>query len=308
MATITRVSSVDLSLLRTCLIVYRTGSLTKAARVLGVSQPAVTGQLRALEEKLQQQLFVRMQQGTVPTQAACELVQDTGEALDNIETALRRRLEPEKLADRTVRLAGPADVITIRVLPSVTDLIADGLRLQISFGHTDDLLAGLTEGMYDLVIATSRPRHMAIQSIPLMDEEFALVGAEEWAQRLSAEELKEYNPRALCNVPIISYANNLPIIRHYWLTVFGHHPTFAAQVTVPDLRAVLAAVLAGAGISVLPTYLCADEIDSGKLAVLCGTDLPPLNTLYLATRADGLVSVGLTTLRSHLLVKARLWR
>jgi len=307
-ATTTPVSSVDISLLRTCLTVYRTGSLTKAARVLGVSQPAVTGQLRALEAKLQQQLFVRMPQGAVPTQAADELIRDTAEALDDLESALRRRLEPEKLADRTVRLAGPAEVITIRVLPSITDLITDGLRLQISFGHTDELLAGLTDGRYDLVIATSRPRHIAIRSTPLMDEEFALVGAGHWAQRLRSADSNERLRKGLCDVPMISYADNLPIIRHYWLTVFGHHPTFAAQVTVPDLRGVLASVRAGAGVSVLPTYLCADDIDSGELTVLYDTDLPPLNTLYLATKVDGLASVGLTALQSHLLVKARLWR
>jgi len=36
-------------LLRTFLAVYRAGTLTAAARTLGLSQPSVTGQLRALE-------------------------------------------------------------------------------------------------------------------------------------------------------------------------------------------------------------------------------------------------------------------
>src|SRR5436190_309822 len=115
----------DLTLLRTCLAVYRTGSLTKAARQLGVSQPAVTGQLRALESKLGQQLFLRLPQGTVPTEVAHELVRETSEALDNLESALRRRMEPERVSDRAVRLAGPAEIISSRVLPAVSDLILD---------------------------------------------------------------------------------------------------------------------------------------------------------------------------------------
>ncbi len=97
-------------------------------------------------------------------------------------------------------------------------------------------------------------------------------------------------------------------MRRYWLTVFGQRPTFAAQVTVPDLHAVLAAVKAGAGISVLPTYLCADELDRGEISVLYDAELPPLNTLFLATRAGGATTIGVTTLRSHLLMKAQLWR
>lgn len=297
----------DLSLLRTCLAVYRTGSLTRAARQLGVSQPAVTGQLRALESKLGQQLFLRLPQGTVPTEVAHDLVKETSEALDNLESALLRRLEPEQLSDRAVRLAGPAEIISSRVLPAVSDLILDGLRLHISFGLTDDLLAELENGLHDMVIATRQPRRKALVSAPLMDEEFALTGSPEWVLRMPARQIRECGPQALAGAPVVSYSGNLPIIRRYWRTVFGHRPAFHAQVTVPDLRAVLAAVRAGAGISVLPTYLCADEIASGEIAVLHETDLPPLNTLFLTTRAGGQASAALTALRSHLLVKARLW-
>src|SRR5438067_1003625 len=152
----------ELTLLRTCLAVYRTGSLTKAARELGLSQPAVTGQLRTLESRLEQQLFLRVPQGTVPTEAAHELVRETAGALDSLESALRRRLEPERLGDRTVRLAGPTEIITEKVLPAVADLIVDGLRLQVSFGLTDELVTGLADGLYDMVIATRQPRHKAV--------------------------------------------------------------------------------------------------------------------------------------------------
>jgi DNA-binding transcriptional LysR family regulator len=293
--------------LRTCLAVYRTGSLTKAARELGLSQPAVTGQLRSLEARLEQQLFLRVPRGAVPTEAAHELVRETAGALDSLESALRRRLEPERLGDRAVRLAGPTEIITERVLPAVADLIVDGLRLQVSFGLTDELVAGLADGLYDMVITTRQPRHKAIVSTPLMDEEFVLVSAPDWARRMPARQIGEHGAEALRSIPLISYSSNLPIIGHYWSTVFGQRPSLAAQVTVPDLRGVLAAVRAGAGISVLPSYLCADEIDRGEITVLHDVELPPLNTLFVATRAAAGASVSLTTLRSHLLVKARLW-
>src|SRR6266516_1500608 len=185
----------DLSLLRTCLAVYRAGSLTKAARQLGISQPAVTGQLRALEAKLEQPLFLRMPDGTVPTDAAHELVRETADALDSLEEALSRRLRPEKLSDRTVRLAGPAEIITSRVLPAVTGLVLDGLRLQISIRLTEELLAGLADGAHDTVIATSRPRHHALTSTPLMDEEFALVGGGDWPGRIASAEIEELGPK-----------------------------------------------------------------------------------------------------------------
>jgi DNA-binding transcriptional LysR family regulator len=298
---------VDLTLLRTCLAVYRAGSLTKAARILGISQPAVTGQLRALEAKLEQPLFLRLPSGTVPTDAAHELMRDTAPALDSLESALSRRLQPEKLTDRTVRLAGPAEIITSRVLPAVADLISDGLRLKVSLGLTDDLLIELADGAHDIVIATSRPRSQALVATPLMDEEFALVASPLWTDQVKSSDIDRLGPAALEGIPMISYAESLPIIRRYWLTVFGRRPTLTAQVTVPDLRAVLATVKHGAGISVLPTYLCADDIELGELSVLHEVEVPPLNTLFLATRAGITPCIGLTALRSHLLHKARLW-
>jgi DNA-binding transcriptional LysR family regulator len=299
---------VDLSLLRTCLAVYRAGSLTKAARALGISQPAVTGQLRALEEKLEQPLFLRMPDGTVPTDAAHELVRDTAEALDRLEGALWRRLKPEQLSDRTIRLAGPVEIISTRVLPAVADLINEGLRLQVALGLTEDLLPALADGTHDMVISTRRPRHRALVSTPLMDEEFVLVGAGAWAEGVSVADIRRYGPKVLENVPMISYADGLPIVRRYWTTVFEQPPTCPARVVVPDLRAVLAAVKSGAGISVLPGYLCTDEIARGEISVLYEPEIPPLNTLFLATRAGGAASFGLTALRSHLLMKAQLWR
>ncbi|GAB1643432.1 LysR family transcriptional regulator [Krasilnikovia sp. MM14-A1259] len=299
---------VDLSLLRTCLAVYRAGSLTKAARILGISQPAVTGHLRALESKLDQPLFLRLPSGTVPTDAAHELVRDISAPLDSLEGALSRRLQPERLEDCTVRLAGPAEIITARVLPAISDLVADGLRLKVSLGLTDDLLQELTDGVHDMVIATRRPRATAVHATAFMDEEFALVGDAGWARRLPQDEIAARGAAVLDQVPIIAYAESLPIIRRYWRTIFDTWPGPTAQVTVPDLRAVLTAVKHGAGISVLPTYLCAEEIERGELVVLHDVEVPPLNTLFLAVRAGVLPSTGLTTLRSHLLTKAGLWR
>ncbi len=298
---------IDLSLLRTCLAVYRAGSLTKAARHLKLSQPAVTGQMRTLERKLDQQLFSRMPHGTIPTDAAHELIRDVAGALDELEAAVCRRLEPKHLSDRPVHLAGPAEAITVRVLPTVAPLVADGLRLRITFGLAQDLLAGLVESRYDMVMATVRPRDSSIAWAPLVDEEFVLVGGGAWVDRVGPADVAARGPEALRGIPLIAYSESLPIIRRYWRTMFGRSPDGIAEVVVPDLRAVLAAVRAGAGISVLPTYLCSGEISRREIAVLHHAEVPPLNTLYLATRTGTPASVGLSSLRSHLLKKAQLW-
>jgi len=59
--------ALSLDLLRTFQAVYRAGTLTSAARLLGMSQPSVTGQLRALEDTIGQPLFLRRARGVVAT-------------------------------------------------------------------------------------------------------------------------------------------------------------------------------------------------------------------------------------------------
>lgn len=52
----------------------------------------------------------------------------------------------------------------------------------------------------------------------------------------------------------------------------------------PDLRALAAAAVAGAGVTVLPTYLIRAELADGRLRMLVETDDPPINTLFLVRR------------------------
>jgi DNA-binding transcriptional LysR family regulator len=53
---------------------------------------------------------------------------------------------------------------------------------------------------------------------------------------------------------------------------------------VPDLRAVMALAEGGAGITVLPRYLCEGALQRGSLVELMRPARPVLNRLHLATR------------------------
>jgi DNA-binding transcriptional regulator YdaS (Cro superfamily) len=66
----------QLAWLQTFMAVYHTGSFTKAARQLGVTQPTVTQQIRSMELEIGHQLFERTTRGTVPTPRGTILAQD----------------------------------------------------------------------------------------------------------------------------------------------------------------------------------------------------------------------------------------
>jgi DNA-binding transcriptional LysR family regulator len=74
----------DLNLLRTFLSVYRTGSFTAAAQLLGMSQSTVTTQIRGLEQRLGRELFERRPRGVSPLPFADEYAARLSAPLDDI--------------------------------------------------------------------------------------------------------------------------------------------------------------------------------------------------------------------------------
>jgi DNA-binding transcriptional LysR family regulator len=89
--------------------------------------------------------------------------------------------------------------------------------------------------------------------------------------------------------------------------VFGIRPAGGPAVVVPDLRGVLAATAAGAGVTVLPDYLCGDALADGTLVALLRPEVPPLNTLYLAAAAGAATAPHLAAVRTRLLAAAATW-
>ncbi|MDJ0466229.1 LysR family transcriptional regulator [Streptomyces sp. H27-C3] len=297
----------DLTLLRTFLAVHRAGSFTAAARLLTLSQPTVTTQIRALEKKLGRELFERLPRGVAPTPVADDLAAQVAAPLDALEAVTDRGRTGVAAATEPVHLAGPAELLCVRALPGLAPLVERGVRLRITTGLTDSLLDGLLAGHHDLVLSTIRPRGRALISVPLMDEEFVLVASPGWAARIGVERVAAQGSAALHGVPLVTYADDLPIARRYWRHVFGVRLTGPAAVVVPDLRGVLSAVVAGAGVTVLPRYLCHAELAAGALVALLTPDDPPINTGYLAQRPGPSGNPHLALVRDHLLSVARDW-
>jgi DNA-binding transcriptional LysR family regulator len=203
-----------------------------------------------------------------------------------------------------VHVAGPAEFLGAVGMGLLAPLIADGVQLRVTTGLTDDLLDELRAGRHDLVVATRRPNSRGMISEPFADEEFVLVAAPIWAEKLKGKAL----PAALADIPLIAYDAELPIIRRYWRYIFNERLTTPALLTtIPDLRGIRTAVTAGAGWSVLPKYLCRAELASNTLTLLHQPDEAPLNTAYLVRRPGGSANPHVALVRRHLLAAARSW-
>jgi DNA-binding transcriptional LysR family regulator len=297
----------DLALLRTFLTVYRVGSFTRAATLLGLSQPTVTSQIRTLERQLDRPLFIRGARGVTPTSVSEELAHKAAPHLDALLAITEADLDATS-PTRTLHLTGPPEFTGLRALPALAPLAAQGVAVRATFGTTDACLDGLAAGHHDLAISTTRPRGRELTATPLCDEEYVLVTTPHWAAGIGGSAaIRAKGAQVLDSVPVISVHETLPLLAHYWSTVFDRAPERSGAIIVPDLRGVLECVLAGAGLAVLPRYLCRAALNTGEVVSLLDPPVPPLRTYFLAIRAGTLALPHIARAHDRLLRAAVRW-
>jgi DNA-binding transcriptional LysR family regulator len=129
---------------RTMLAVLQHGSLSAAARELGLTQPTIGRHIDALEERIGSKLFVRSSNGLLATDAALEL-RPYAEALAATSAALLRVASGHRQrVAGTVRISA-SEIIGVEVLPPILAHLMDAypeLRIELSASDTiEDLLS-----------------------------------------------------------------------------------------------------------------------------------------------------------------------
>ena len=162
----------DLNLLIVFETVYKTGSVSEAARVLGMTQPTVSNALARLRDHFSDQLFVRRDRSMKPTARARALLPPVKEAL----TALRRGLSLETdfdliTADRRFRLL-LHDFSVPSVLPPIIKALDDAqssCSVEVITPDWSRPHEALTNGDADIMLDISLHDQPGVTLEPLMD-------------------------------------------------------------------------------------------------------------------------------------------
>jgi DNA-binding transcriptional LysR family regulator len=207
-----RLAGIDLNLLTSLDAVLETQSVTRAAKQLGVTQPAVSHALRRLRELLGDPLLVRTASGMQPTPRAVELRPAVRAALAAAEVVLQAApaFDPAT-TERTFTIA-VVDQGAFQLLPAlVARLLRDapGIRIDIRPMLIDQYTAALNTDL-DLAIGLFRDSPSTMRDKPLWREEFACVVRRGSAGSFGPFDLKRYlslphlfiAPRGLMGSPL----------------------------------------------------------------------------------------------------------
>lgn len=293
-------TSWTLDQLRTFLLVLETGSFSTAAERLGVSQPAVSLQLRQLERHLGLRLVERVGRRMTPTQAGTELLHHGPGVLAAARAATEAVQSHAQGVSGTVRL-GTGATACLHFLPPILRALKQdypALQVVVSTGNTEDYLQALERNTIDMALVTlpAKRRNLHVQAV-LEDPFVAIAPTDSPALR------KWVRPEDLRELPLVLFepAANTRVLIDAWFTATGRKPSPFME--LGSVEAIKEMVAAGLGVSLVPKMaIRTSDYDALQVAAL----RPALTrTLGLVTRQDKPVTRGMAALSAALMADRR---
>lgn len=296
-------ATVDLKQLKALVTVAEVGSVTRAADLLHLVQPAVTRQIRALEQELGVPLFERTPHGMRPTDAGATLVERARRALTELDRA-RAELTP---APGVV-----TGIVTVGLLASTADLLAaplvtgiaqhhPGIELRLLTAYSGHLQQWLDDGDLDLSLLYNLTSTPSLNVEPLLSERL-------WAVAPHSAELCADTPvamRELAKHPVV-----MPAPGHGLRSLLDQAAQQAdaqldAAVHTNSLALQKRLVREGHGWTVLPGVGIAGDVDEGTLsaAPLCAPEV--CRSIVLGMPRTGRVSPAVDVVARELASQVR---
>ena len=158
------------------LAVARLGNLSRAAEEMFLTQPTLTARLKALEEEIGDELFVRTSRGMRLTEAGKEFLPYAERSVGSFEEG-RRHLAELRGASGGQLVLGASPGVGTYALPGLLERFTAAyprVAVSVRTGHSEDIL-GMTLKEDVQLGLTRAMRHPEIESLRLYEDELVLV-------------------------------------------------------------------------------------------------------------------------------------
>lgn len=258
-------NTLDWNDLRYFLAVTSSGSLSAAARSLGVEHTTVSRRIETLEGVLGLRLFDRFARGWSLTEAGSALLPQAQRVEQEIQ-GLLRLASGANPGHGTVRISAPPAIAAHWITPRLAEFRSQSSGIQIELG-AEPAQVDLSRREADIAIRFRRPQAPDLAVRVIATVKYYLCAAPEYLASHSTDEWE-----------FIGYDESLAETpQQEWLDAFAAGRPFAFNSN--DLNSIAAAVRFGAGIAVLPDYLAAG-------LAIPGINCPVQRELWMVTHDD----------------------
>lgn len=278
--------------------VARTGSVTRAADRLHVTQSAVSHQLREIESRIGTPLFHRSGRRMVPTAAGTHLAETAARVLTDIERAEAAVTQLARHDAGEFRLCSGCHT-GYHWVPPLLEALGQRypkVTVRLAPEHSNHAIGALLDGKLDLAIINHDPDDPRVRVQALFSDEHAAIvpPGHEWTRRAFV------TPAQLGAARLFLYSRSLEesfVVR----TVLRPAGVEPSDVTFLQLtEAIVEMVRAGLGLSVLPTWSIEPALSAGIVRAVRITRRGLFRPWYAATLAAAPVTPFATHLIDHL--------
>lgn len=271
--------SLNLHLLRMFAAVVRSGSFSKAAEILNISQPAISKGVRDFELQVGCRLLNRTPKGVVPTPEGLALSR-RAEALFAVERAAEEELSALRgLHNGSLRI-GASTTIATYMIPRYLGAFHrayPGVELQLISANTRDIAEQMVAQDLDVGLVEGPVDDRNLISEPWRTDVMKLIAAPDHA---FTREAGPIDPKRIENEVLIVRepgSGSREVVTQA-LAAHGIEPLRTLE--IGSTAAIKQVVAAGVGISIVSVVAAEDQVRLGRLKVLDLDDLKIERTLW----------------------------
>ena len=277
----------DFSKIETFLTVVKEKSFSKASKKLGISQPAVTQQIKLLEEYLDIQIVDRKKNGIKLTTAGEELHKVALKLEKQILAAEREML---RLVNKEVIFVlGASAVIGNYILPDFLNDIQDAIKnnVMLKVENTAEITEKLLDKKVDLALVEAPYFQEGIIYREWMEDELVITSKYPLPKNLTKEDLLSFN--WICRE---EESNTRKIIHDTFEKIDVDCKSFTVKSILTSSTAVKQTLLKckleekTPTVSILSKHIIADEVERGELFTSKMKGLKLTRMLYLCYLKD----------------------
>jgi DNA-binding transcriptional LysR family regulator len=264
---------------QTFLKVVDAGGVTAAANELKLSKSVVSKRISDLEDALGVALLRRSTRSVSPTEQGLLFYEQMRDALRVIESAVEGAMDRAGSLKGRLHITAPMSFATLHLGPLLADFASlhPGLEFAIDL---DDRMLDLVAGSHDLAIRIGRLPDSSLIARKLCESRRVVCCSPEYVRRKAL-------PNSIAEITghdCIDYANAhanqlwqfLPVAPDMRPRTVATHSRLVAN----NGEVMRDFAIAGLGLAVLPLFIVADEIRTGRLIHVLPEDSPLPDTIY----------------------------
>lgn len=255
---------IDLKQLKAFSTLAEFGSFSRSAGVLGVAQPVLSRQIKALEQELGVELFYRNGRGTVLTEAGKVLNLYAKDLVETVDRAASEVMALKSSPRGTIVIGLPPSVGIVLTVPLVQHFreAFPLISLRVIEGFSGHVLEWLLTGKIDVAVLYNAPRTGSLRAEPLLTDELFLLGPAEGGILPDAESVPA---RLLSEIPLILPArpHGLRMLVDSRLGEAGIVPR--VEIEVEAMPSTLGLVENGVGYTILSYSTAHARVQAGRM-------------------------------------------